>query len=142
MSNCSDRRRQRGDMLMEALIGVLLLTSLGAGLAGVAGRVLGAQHEAKVADLAVAEMRRMLQQQGEALCAGPSPLTVTLGGASGIAAVPVEVACTNTATIVGVAAPGAGVITVQAPRAVALSVAPTALGLDEDGPAIVVGTQQ
>ena len=142
MSASFDRRRQRGDMLLESLVGVLLLSILGAGMANVAGRVLNAQHETRVADLAVVEMRRMLQQQGESLCDGPASLDVTLGDEADGTVVPVQVECPAVSTAVSIAAPYAGMVTVHAPRAVQLSVLPEALGLEAGGAPLTVGTQQ
>lgn len=45
MSTCSNcTRHQRGDVLLEALVGVLITCLIGAGLAGVTARVLNSQH--------------------------------------------------------------------------------------------------
>ena len=51
MSTCSESRgprTQRGDMLVEALVGRLLLCVLGVGMVYVATQVTGAQRDARV----------------------------------------------------------------------------------------------
>lgn len=73
MSNCCERsggqaRRQRGDVLVEALIGVLLTGILGAGMAHIAARIAVGQHDAKIENLAVERLRNQLQSRGIALC--------------------------------------------------------------------------
>lgn len=77
MSSCSDRhgRRQRGDILFEALIGVLLTAVIGAGLAHVLARVMLGQRDARVEQFTVDQVRASLHDQGLALCAqGNLPL--------------------------------------------------------------------
>lgn len=86
MSRCCDRRgrRQRGDILFEALIGVLITAVIGAGLAHVLARVMLAQRDSRVEQLAVGQVRAGLQTQGLALCAQgelPLPLPGELAGA-------------------------------------------------------------
>ena len=78
MSTCFDpRRRQRGDMMLEALVGVLITSVIGAGLAHVVGRVLSSQRDAKVENLVVEQLRSQLQGEGVGLCGG-LPVTVAL----------------------------------------------------------------
>lgn len=153
MSNCFDQsagrarralavsgRRQRGDMLLEALLGLLLLSILGVGMAQVAANIQGAQRDTRVEGLAVIELRRLLREEGMDLCAGPATRQVALGGEASLA-VDVQVTCDPVPPQVAVSATGAGTITVEAPPAVMLSVDAAQLGLAE-GPALVVGTQQ
>lgn len=85
MFPCSDRygRRQRGDILFEALIGVLITAVIGAGLAHVLARVMVAQRDSRVEQFAVDEVRTSLHGQGLALCAqGELPLQIP-GGLEG-----------------------------------------------------------
>lgn len=78
MSACSDRgRRQRGDILIEALIGVLLTAIIGAGLSHILARVMLGQRDARVEQLAVEQVRTSLKTQGLALCVqGEMPLAL------------------------------------------------------------------
>lgn len=103
--NGTKHRRQRGDMLLEALIGVLLLGLLGLGLTYAASRVLVQQRYANTQDVVLRQMRSTLETQGvAALCAaGSVPLQVATGEQ------PVNltptVACSNHAVTV-IAPPG------------------------------------
>lgn len=145
MWTCSDpgrRARQRGDMLMEALVGVLLLCILGGGMAWVATSVLGAQRDTRMQGLAVVSMRQLLRERGETLCAEPASLPLRVGGDDLALDTQVEVVCEAAAPLVQVHATGSPVITVAAPRRVSLRLAPEALGLPPDGQPLVVGTQQ
>lgn len=141
MSSCSDPRPSRGDqrggILMEALIGVLLTGLLGAGMLHVGGQLAARQADLRAETLAMVEMRRLLRTQGEGLCDAPAGHQVDVAGRQ----VPISVECSDVAPTVGIAAPGAGTLSVQAPRAVVLSVAAGAFG-EGEGPALTVGTQQ
>lgn len=122
MSNCSDARRQRGEILLEALVGVLITGLIGAGLAHVASNVMNSQRDTKVEHIAVVGLRSRLQNQGIGLCAAGSTTVVMPGNAS----TPVTVTCTSTSANIslnGVAH------TVTAPPLVKLSVAATAMGI-------------
>lgn len=57
-------RKQRGDMLLEALISMLLLGVLGLGLSYAGARVLVQQRYATTQDLALSQMRFALESQG------------------------------------------------------------------------------
>lgn len=76
-------RKQRGDMLLEALISILLLGVLGLGLSYAGARVLVQQRFANTQDLALSQMRASLESQGlQALCAGTAePLPLQIGTA-------------------------------------------------------------
>jgi len=64
-------RKQRGDMLLEALISMLLLGVLGLGLSYAGARVIVQQRYAHTQDLALSQMRATLESQGlQTLCAG------------------------------------------------------------------------
>ncbi len=84
MSNFSDRQpakprraSQRGDILLESLIGVLLTGILGAGIAHVASRISVSQYEAKLENIVVERLRDRLQRDGVTLCDG-SALSIDL----------------------------------------------------------------
>jgi type II secretory pathway pseudopilin PulG len=149
MSTCYDRAgarragraRQRGDMLMEALVALLLLSVLGGGLVYVATNVMGAQRDTRMEGLAVVSMRQLLRTEGEALCAGPATRRIRIGGDDLALEVDARVTCDASAPQVAVQASGTSAITVEAPRAISLSLPATALGLPA-GADIVVGTRQ
>lgn len=65
--------KQRGDILLESLIGMLLMSIIGLGLVYAASRVAATQGEMNKQNIAVSEMREMLQQQGRALCSASEP---------------------------------------------------------------------
>ena len=142
MWNCSDPTRparQRGGVLIEALVGVLLTGLLGAGMLHVGGQLAGRQADLRTETLAMVEMRRLLRTRGEGLCDAPGGHRVDIAGRQ----VPIQVECQDAPPTVGIAAPGAGTLSVQAPRAVVLRVAARDLGTGAaDGPPLVVGTLQ
>jgi len=121
MSICSDtRRRQRGDIMLEALLGVLITSVIGAGLAHVVGRVLSSQRDAKVENLVVEQLRDKLQNEGIALCGDGG--TVKLPGGNKAVSVACETATANV-TVSGVTH------AVDAPRQVDLEVSGDDMGM-------------
>lgn len=123
-------RRQRGDVLLESLIGVVLTGILGAGMAQVASRIAVSQHDAKRENMAVEQLRGRLQHDGLALCE-TSEIALTLPGSESPQA---GVTCAA-AVQVNVVVDGQ-TQTVQAPREIILQ--SDAVGT----PALVVGTRQ
>ena len=85
-ARCTDpRRAQRGDALLEALVGILLLALLGLGLSHAAARMLAAQRYAAAHGIVVAQMRNALETQGIAhLCSNPHTFSITPADASAI----------------------------------------------------------
>ena len=85
-ARCTDpRRAQRGDALLEALVGILLLALLGLGLSHAAARMLAAQRYAAAHGIVVAQMRNALETQGIAdLCITPRTFSITPAGGSAI----------------------------------------------------------
>lgn len=63
-------RCQRGDVLMESLIGLVLMSVIGLGVTYATSRTLVSQRDMNVQNLAVAQMRNVLQQYGTTLCPG------------------------------------------------------------------------
>ena len=103
--NGTKHRRQRGDMLLEALIGVVLLGLLGLGLTYAASRVLAQQRYANTQDVVLRQMRATLETQGvAALCAAGSAQLQVATGEQPIHLTP-TVACSNHAVTV-IAPPG------------------------------------
>lgn len=131
--------RQRGDILLEALIGVLVAGLVGAGMAHLLARTLDQQRQAAVARLALDGMERQLAESGVQLC-GTSP-SLALPSALGDKAI--AVACA-TASGLGVTLDGPSytvTYTVTPPPAMTLTVAAGDLGLDGQT-ALALGTQQ
>ena len=85
-ARCTDpRRAQRGDALLEALVGILLLALLGLGLSHAAARMLAAQRYAAAHGIVVAQMRNALETQGIAhLCSNPHTFSFTPVGGSAV----------------------------------------------------------
>ena len=75
MSICSEHR-QRGDILLEALVGVLIAALAAGGIAHLAGRVNDSQRQAKVEQLALEQMRNKLHDDGVTLCGTTPSLTL------------------------------------------------------------------
>lgn len=72
MSRSPSNSRQRGDALIEALIGMLLMSIVGLGLVYTTSRVAVSQKDMNLQSLAVTQMRDLLQRNGSGtldLCA-------------------------------------------------------------------------
>ena len=73
------RAQQRGDVLLEALIGVLITAIIGAGMLHVSARIVNNQHDTAVDALVVNELRNVMQLSGVDLCVNQAPLTEKKG---------------------------------------------------------------
>lgn len=83
MKSCSGfkERRQRGDALLEALVGILLLGVLGLGLSYATGRILVQQRNANIQDVVLAQMRYKLESEGlQQVCGKEAPIQVSAAG--------------------------------------------------------------
>jgi len=137
MSTCSDRRGQRGDVMLEALFGVLITSLIGAGLAHVAASAMNSQRDAKVENLVVEHLRGQLQRRGVGLCDGGN-IDLPLPGNDKQARVSCEAASANV-TVAGVTH------AIDAPMRVDLTVAATDLGSKDaagDDPDLLISTRQ
>jgi type II secretory pathway pseudopilin PulG len=67
---CRESNKQRGDVLLEALICVLIMSIIGAGTAYITSRMNVSAKNVRVNGAAVAQMRVLLQQYGPTLCDG------------------------------------------------------------------------
>lgn len=108
MSPCNGNKRsqQRGDMLLEALIGIVLLGLLGMGLSYAVARIVVQQRYANTQDLALGQMRHILETQGmQALCGG-FVKALQLESPSASFSITPTVQCTSTAVMVTVPASG------------------------------------
>lgn len=78
MKSFTLQRRQRGDALFEALIGLVLMAIVGLGLAYTSSRAINAQRYLNTQNLAITEVRSQLQLQTD-LCDGtPDPIAISL----------------------------------------------------------------
>ena len=56
------RHFQRGDFLVEAIIGLALMAVVGIGVIHMNGRISASKHETSIQDLAITQMRDLLQK--------------------------------------------------------------------------------
>ena len=133
MSICSEHR-QRGDILLEALVGVLIAALAAGGIAHLAGRVNDSQRQAKVEQLALEQMRNKLHDDGVTLC-GTTPSLTLPGNLTPTIDVPCSAATTVTVTIDGLN------YEVPPPREVSIAAAAGSLGLSGSN-ALSLGTRQ
>ncbi|WP_428311048.1 type IV pilus modification PilV family protein [Hydrocarboniphaga sp.] len=97
-------RSQRGDALLEALVGVLLVAVIGMGSAYTASRVAVTHKYARTQAMAISQLRQMLQNASDiaSWCAGSSPPAVRIRPEdSSLATIdlPVTVSCTAAGTL-------------------------------------------
>ena len=128
------RSRQKGDVLLESLFGVLLTAAAGAGLAHVTANLLDQKTELKLTGAALGQMRSLLEARGEALC-GQTDVTLTVAERT----VPVRVDC-QAGPSVTVTSP-AGTVALDSSQRIVLSVAPGDLGISS-GARVEVGNDQ
>ena len=110
-------RRQRGDALFEALIGIVLAAVLGLGLSYAAGRMLNSQRYASTQGIAVNQMRAALAERGLAgLCNGTqsAQLVITPTGGQSSTVTLAQPQCSRAAVTVGVASTTALNVTLPA----------------------------
>ena len=134
MSICSEHR-QRGDILLEALVGVLIAALAAGGIAHLAGRVNDSQRQAKVEQLALEQMRNKLHDDGVTLCGTTPSLTLP-----GNLTPTIEVPCSDPTETVTVTIDGHD-YTVTPPREVSIDAEADSLGLSGSN-ALRLGTRQ
>jgi prepilin peptidase dependent protein A len=119
--------RERGDVMLEALVGVLVAGLLGAGFAHLASGVLKTQYDAKVENVVVQNLRGQLQNRGVALCPAPGSVgntTVTMPVGPAVAA---SVACPVAASVT-VSVNGASHVVTTVPSRIVMTIAAADLG--------------
>ena len=121
-------RHQRGDMLLEAMIGVVITALLGAGMVFVMSRVMNTQHTATVKQLVVENLRQELQVKGLRLCSETPGIAMPEKLASKAVTAIGTATCQPQATDVVLAG---RTIAVNAPDEVTFSVRLDQLGLRE-----------
>ena len=129
-----NRYRQAGDVLLESLVGVLLTTVVGAGLAHVTANLLEQKRELKLTGAALTQMRGLLEERGESMCSG-GPYTLPIAER----VVDVRVTCEDGPTIT--VQSSAGTAFIQSPKRITLSVDPDDLGVSS-GARIELGNGQ
>ena len=134
MSICSEHR-QRGDILLEALVGVLIAALAAGGIAHLAGRVNDSQRQAKVEQLALEQMRNELHDDGVTLCGTTPSLTLP-----GNLTPTIEVPCSDPTTTVTVIIDTHN-YTVTPPLEVSIAADAGSLGLSGSN-ALSLGTRQ
>ena len=140
MSICSEHR-QRGDILLEALVGVLIAALAAGGIAHLAGRVNDSQRQAKVEQLALEQMRNELHDDGVTLCDTTPSLTLP-----GNLTPTINVICSDTERVDGTTVTVTVTIdthnyTVTPPREVSIAAEADSLGLSGSN-ALTLGTRQ
>ncbi|MGA8135940.1 MULTISPECIES: hypothetical protein [Pseudomonas] len=72
----SAAKPQRGDILIEALVGILLMAIIGLGITYIASRAAVSQRDMKLENIVVSQMRSLLEQNGALLCTTNAALLV------------------------------------------------------------------
>ncbi|MPQ66817.1 MULTISPECIES: hypothetical protein [unclassified Pseudomonas] len=75
-SSRSVAKPQRGDILIEALVGILLMAIIGLGITYIASRAAVSQRDMKLENIVVSQMRSLLEQNGALLCTTNAALLV------------------------------------------------------------------
>jgi type II secretory pathway pseudopilin PulG len=118
--------RQRGDILLEALISVLVMSVIGAGTAYITSKMAIGAKNVRVNGAAVTQMRMLLQQYGPGLCSGAansSMASVVMPASFSVQQLNVQCSTTNTVTVGG--------LSVSQPTSVVLCAPASAGGLFE-----------
>lgn len=71
-------RFQRGDILLESLIGIVLMAIIGLGMTYASSRAAVSQRDMKVQNIAVSQMRDLIARYGPTLCSNTSLAKVVL----------------------------------------------------------------
>lgn len=136
MSICvKSQHRQRGDMLLEALIGVLITALIAGGMAHLTARLQASQWESRIQGLLVESARNQLQTEGLELCGRSLDLPAALM----LETVPAFSCDEDTAANLTLSLNSQS-IAITPPKAIKISIDTTAL--DIPGPELVMGTQQ
>lgn len=111
-----DKRRQHGEALLEALIGMLLMMIIGLGLSHATARATVSQRDMNLQNIVVGQMRNLIVQRGAKLCTDDTlPAITTPIGTFGL-----EVTCSDL-TVSVVTASGVPMDSKLIPQRVALS---------------------
>jgi type II secretory pathway pseudopilin PulG len=94
-------RKERGDILLESLIGIVLMSIIGLGISYASSRASVAQRDMKLQNIAVGQMRSLLALNGKALCSNSSLAVITLPTQSSTLALDVTCSAATAVTIGG-----------------------------------------
>jgi Tfp pilus assembly protein PilV len=100
-----DAKRQRGDVLLEALISVLVMSIIGAGTAYITAKMAISAENVRINGAAVTQMRTLLQQYGPGLCSGSansSMASVIMPANFSVQQLDVQCSTTNKVTVGGI----------------------------------------
>lgn len=90
-------RKERGDILMESLIGIVLMSIIGLGISYASSRASTSQRDMKLQNVVVSQMRNLLALNGKALCSNASLATITLPTQANT--ISLDVTCTPAAAV-------------------------------------------
>ncbi|WP_459747745.1 type IV pilus modification PilV family protein [Pseudomonas sp. 3A(2025)] len=91
-------RAQRGDILLESLIGIVLMAIIGLGMTYASSRAAVSQRDMKVQNIAVSQMRDLIAKYGKTLCSTNSTrATITLPTQT--TAITLDASCTDAASV-------------------------------------------
>ena len=117
------RRTQRGDMLLEAMVGMIIVGLVSAASVYTVGRSAKAQNGANVRAQVIEQVRAQLIQQGPHLCGNLTNVTV-----NGNVQIPVTITCQQyvnaSVQLPGLAASAVAVAATQASQITASASAP------------------
>lgn len=90
-------RKERGDILVESLIGIVLMSIIGLGISYASSRASATQRDMKLQNVAVSQMRNLVALKGKALCTDSSLATITLPTQAN--AIGLDVTCTGASAV-------------------------------------------
>ncbi|QXI27863.1 hypothetical protein [Pseudomonas vanderleydeniana] len=88
--------RQRGDVLLESLIGILLMSTIGLGITYASSRAAVSQRDMKLQNIVVNQMRSLLEQNGALLC---SKSSITISIPTQTDPLPITATCTSASAV-------------------------------------------
>lgn len=94
---------QRGDALLEALIGILLMSVIGLGLSFALARTFNAQRYISTQNIAIMQMRNLLSRSNlsQTSCSSSQSISVYLNSSASTATnIPVTISCSPPSNIV------------------------------------------
>ena len=103
--------QQRGDILLEALIGILLMAIVGLGITFATSRAANSQRNMKLQNIVVNQMRSLLEQNGALLCSNAALLVVSIPTQAAPLKLVATCGASPTATVGGITLTGGTTLT-------------------------------